>query len=115
MTTMRKLPITLLLLIVLCNRIAEAETPPAPLLPAQYYGTAFTANGGDVPPGTVITAELDGVLYTYTITSSGKIGEAGTFGNKFIISPLSSSPEGKTITFKVGSVLASTPPPRKSY
>ena len=103
---MRKLLITLLLLIVLCVGVVGADSPSAPLLPAQYYGTAFTANGGDVPPGTVITAELDGVLYTYTMTSSGKIGEAGTFGNKFIISPPGSSPEGKTITFKVGSVLA---------
>jgi len=101
---MRKLLITLFILAFLFVGVVGAETSQAPLLPAQYYGTAVTANGDDVPAGTVITAELDGTTYTYTLSSSGKIGEAGTFGNKFMISPTGSSAEGKTITFKIGSV-----------
>ena len=104
---MRKLLITLLILIILCVGVVGAETSSAPLLPAQYYGTAVTENGADIPAGTVITAELDGITYTYTVSSSGKIGEPGTFGDKFLISPAGSSAEGKTVTFKVGSVPAS--------
>ncbi|WP_319378215.1 hypothetical protein [uncultured Methanocorpusculum sp.] len=103
---MKKLLITLLLLTVLCVGIAGAETSSAPLLPAQYYGTAVTENGVEIPAGTVITAELDGNTYTYTLSSPGMIGEPGTFGNKFIISPPGSSAEGKTVTFWIGSTPA---------
>ena len=105
--TMKKLFITLLLLAVLCVGLAGAETSSAPLLPAQYYGTAVTENGDGIPAGTVITAELDGNTYTCTLSSPGKIGEPGTFGSKFIISPPGSSAEGKPVTFRIGSIPAS--------
>ena len=104
--TMKKLLITLLLLTIFCVGIAGAESPSAPHLPAQYYGTAVTENGAAIPAGTVITAELDGNTYTYTLSSPGKIGEPGTFGSKFIISPPGSSAEGKTVTFRIGSIPA---------
>ena len=104
---MKKLLITLLLLSLLFVGFAGAEDPSAPLLPAQFYGTAVTEDGAGIPAGTVITAELDGTSYTYTLLSSGTIGEPGTFGSKFIISPSGSSAEGKTITFRIGSIPAS--------
>jgi len=114
MTAMKKLLITFLLLSLLFVGFAGAEDPSAPLLPAQFYGTAVTEDGAGIPAGTVITAELDGTSYTYTVISSGKIGEPGTFGSKFIISPSGSSAEGKTITFRIGSTPASQTTPFSS-
>ncbi|MDO5845094.1 MAG: PGF-pre-PGF domain-containing protein [Methanocorpusculum sp.] len=91
--------------IILIGAVSAEET--IPLLPAQYFGTAQTTNANPITAGTEITAELNGETFTYKVIENGKIGEAGTFDEKFIISPSNPSAEGKVIKFKIGSVEAS--------
>ena len=62
-----------------------ADSSSAPQLPAQIYGTVVDKNGVTLPVGTVITATVDGREFTYTVTEEGKIGEPGTFGEKFLV------------------------------
>ena len=62
-----------------------ADSSSAPQLPAQIHGTVVDKNGVPLPAGTVITATVDGNEFTYTIKEDGKIGEPGTFGEKFLV------------------------------
>lgn len=62
-----------------------ADSSSAPQLPAQIYGTVVDKDGVPLPVGTVITATVDGREFTYTVTEEGKIGEPGTFGEKFLV------------------------------
>lgn len=75
-----------------------ADSASAPQLPAQIYGTVVDKDGVPLPVGTVITATVDGKEFTYTITEPGKIGEPGTFGEKFLVHGENA---GSTIVFSV--------------
>ena len=65
--------------------VAAADSASAPQLPAQIHGTVVDKNGVPLPAGTVITATVDGNEFTYTIKEDGRIGEPGTFGEKFLV------------------------------
>ena len=77
---------------------ASADINEVPTLPAQFSGTLYNHEGKPFPVGTVITAEVNGITSTYTITEAGKIGGTGTFDEKFLIS---GAVAGSEITFKI--------------
>ena len=77
---------------------AFADSAAVPSLPAQFSGTLCNHEGKPFPAGTVITAEVNGVTSTYTITEAGKIGGTGTFDDKFLIA---GAVAGSEITFKI--------------
>lgn len=85
-----------LLAFVVCPVCADVGSAPA--LPVQFSGTLYNHEGKPFPPGTVITAEVNGVVSTYTVTESGKIGGSGTFDDKFLLSGVT---VGSEITFKI--------------
>lgn len=93
------------LLLALCLMAAPAaaanEDMSIPSLPMQMCGAAVDANGNPLPAGTVITATVDGITSTYVVKEEGKIGEAGTFGEKFLINGKTT---GSTVTFAVNGV-----------
>ena len=76
----------------------SADSSDIPTLPAQFSGTLYNHEGKPFPVGTVITAEVNGVISTYTITEAGKIGGHGTFDDKFLIT---GAIVGSEITFKI--------------
>ena len=102
----RKIFAGLLLVLLIATGAAGADSPAIPSLPAQYFGTVLTDGGYTIPPGTIISAKLDGVSYSYTLKENGKLGAAGTFGEKLIVDP-AAAPADKTITFWIGSTQAS--------
>ena len=77
---------------------AAADSASAPQLPAQIHGTVVDKDGVPLPVGTVITATVDGKEFTYTVKEAGKIGEPGTFGEKFLVQGENA---GSTIEFSV--------------
>ena len=91
-----------ILLMVLCIfAVPAAAEDDVPSLPMQMCGTAVDINGNPLPAGTVITATVDGITSTYIVSKDGKIGESGTFGEKFLITGKTS---GSQITFAVNGV-----------
>ncbi|MCZ9313754.1 MAG: hypothetical protein O0V67_10290 [Methanocorpusculum sp.] len=102
----RKIFTGLLLVLLITTGAACADSSAVPSLPAQYFGTALTEEGKTIPSGTTVIAKLDGVSYPYTLKDDGKLGAAGTFGEKLIVDP-AAVPADKTITFWIGSTKAS--------
>ena len=102
----RKIFAGLLLVLLIATGAAGADSPAIPSLPAQYFGTVLTDGGYTIPPGTIIFAKLDGVSYSYTLKENGKLGAAGTFGEKLIVDP-AAAPANTTITFWIGATQAS--------
>ena len=79
------------------------QTPPVPLLPEQFFGTA-TLDGAAVSVGSVITAKIDGQnVGNVTVTTAGTYGDTGTFGERLLVTY---SAERATITFWLGDLLA---------
>ena len=76
----------------------SADIANVPSLPAQFYGTLYNHEGKPFPAGTVITAEVNGITSTFTLTEAGKIGGSGTFDDKFLIS---GAVVGSEITYSV--------------
>ncbi len=95
----------LILVLLISIGTASADSPAIPSLPTQYFGTALTDEGNAIPFGTTIIAKLDGVSYIYIMTENGKLGAAGTFGEKLIVDP-AVPPTDKTVTFWIGSTKA---------
>lgn len=81
---------------------ALADDPSSPILPTQFYGTAAADGGAPIPAGTVITAVVnDKTAASYTVKEDGKIGEHGTFGEKFLVPT-----QGGEVRFTIGTVAA---------
>ena len=101
---MRRTAFVGIILLVLCTGAAvAADIPP---LPAQYFGTV-SVNGQPAQAGTTITAVIGSeVLGSLTITEAGKLGESGTFGAKLLAAPASSTAEGKSVSFLIGTSTA---------
>ncbi len=98
--------IVTLVVLIICLFAAGGAVADAPVFPAQYFGTVQTSDGIAIPAGTVLTATLNAETFSFTITETGKLGNPGTFGEKFLISPTDSAASGKTITFFIGSEAA---------
>ena len=96
--------ITLLFILAAAPAVAADSSAP-PLFPEQFYGTVTAADGTLAPVGTVITAQLDGQTFTFTVTEKGKYGGAGTFDGKLLVHSIV---EGGEITFHAGSVTSET-------
>ena len=92
-----------LLTILLIIPVSAADSSAPPIFPMQMTGSAVDANGNPLPAGTVITATVDGITSTYVVKENGKIGEPGTFGEKFLITGLTQS---SPITFAVNGVVS---------
>ena len=82
---------------------AAAADESAPVLPFMVYGSVTYTDGENLPVGTVITATVNGVTSTYTVTEAGKIGGAGTFDEKFLIN---GTTDGSTVAFKINGLTA---------
>lgn len=91
--------LVVLLAVSLLPAAVAGDSSSAPQLPAQIYGTVVDKNGVPLPVGTIITATVDGREFTYIVTEEGKIGEPGTFGEKFLVH---GEYAGSTIEFAVG-------------
>ena len=111
--------VTLIISLVLFVSPAFAdETIKPPMFPMQMTGSAVDANGNPLPAGTVITATVDGITSTYVVKENGKIGDSGTFGEKFLITGITPSSPVKftvngvespqTIDFGSGSTIVGT-------
>ncbi|HJJ39272.1 MAG TPA: pentapeptide repeat-containing protein [Methanocorpusculum sp.] len=97
--------------------IPAAADDSSPVLPMQLTGSAADADGDPLPAGTVITATVDGITSTYVVKENGKIGEPGTFGEKFLITGKTDTSQivftvngiesEQTLPFKSGSSVAS--------
>lgn len=92
-----------LITVLLIIPVSAADSSAPPLLPMQMTGSAVDANGNPLPAGTVITATVDGITSTYVVKENGKIGESGTFGEKFLITGLTQS---SPITFAINGVVS---------
>ncbi|MFA7023074.1 MAG: hypothetical protein WC161_01250 [Methanocorpusculum sp.] len=99
--------ISVLLLIGFAAPAAAVDTgtqTSPPLLPEEFYGTA-TLDGAAVSTGSVITAKIDDlVVGTINVTTAGKYGDVGTFGERLMVTY---SIEGGMITFWLGDLFAS--------
>lgn len=73
-----------LLALIICP--VSADVSEIPSLPVQFHGTLYNHEGKPFPAGTVITAEVNGITSTFTLTEDGKIGGGKTFDDKFLIS-----------------------------
>ena len=93
--------VLLLFAALLIIPVAADESESAPTLPFQVYGSACFSDGESLPVGTVVTATVDGVTSTFTITEPGKIGGAGTFDDKFLIN---GTTNGSPIDFKINGI-----------
>lgn len=81
---------------------AAQEIPP---FPVQIWGTV-TINGEPAPVGGIVTAKIgDKVLQSFILSKSGKMGEGGTFGDKFVLTA-SSNDVNEVITFWMGTTQA---------
>lgn len=98
--------ICIIAVLACCFLAGAAAADSAPVFPAQFFGTITTTDGTPIPAGAVLTAELNGERFTFTITEAGKIGNPGMFGEKFLIAPSDMSGVGKTITFYLGGTAA---------
>ena len=93
-----------LLLACVCigSAAAAEEIPP---FPVQVWGTV-TINGDTAPAGSIITAKIgDKVLQSFIISEAGKMGEGGTFGDKFVLTAASDD-VNNVITFWMGTTQA---------
>lgn len=97
------LGVLFLLTVLLIIPVSADELSPVPKLPMQMTGSAVDANGNPLPVGTVLTATVDGITSTYVVKENGKIGESGTFGEKFLITGIY---EGSPVTFAVNGVVS---------
>ena len=100
--------VLLLITVLLIIPVSAADSSAPPIFPMQMTGSAVDANGNPLPAGTVITATVDGITSTYVVKENGKIGEPGTFGEKFLITGIT---ESSPVTFAVnGGVSEQTVP-----
>ena len=92
-------------LLLACVCIGSAAAEEIPPFPVQIWGTV-TINGEPAPVGGIITAKIgDKVLQSFILSENGKMGEGGTFGDKFVLTA-SSDDVNEVITFWMGTTQA---------
>jgi hypothetical protein len=90
---MMKKAIMFIFALVLISGVVAVDFPPTP---SAFYGTAKDTNGGDLPDGYVITAELNGVVSGICTVRDGAYG----YGSDPLIA-LSPDQIGGTVKFYV--------------
>lgn len=95
--------VVLLLACVCVGSVTAAEEIPP--FPVQVWGTV-TIYGDPAPAGSIITAKIgDKVLQSFILSEEGKMGEGGTFGDKFVLTGTSDD-VNKVISFWMGTTQA---------
>lgn len=103
---------SLILIVVLLMLVFSSQTfvvNAVPPLPSSFYGQV-KLNGGNVPDGTLISAWIDGVKYTETLSFSYEGNSVYAFdvpGNDSSTPGIIEGGEvGDTIVFKIGDLVA---------